>query len=132
MLESFNSGEVKQQAQPAKKEPSPVQYEKWVTLILPLAVPGVGKTTLHEEVLRKYFKVNKDVKYTMISNDNIRESIAEEYRKLHPNKSTDHIYADTRHLFKDGYEKKIEEVVARKHSEQLIFLDKNHPPSILT
>lgn len=32
---------------------------------------------------------------------------------------------------KDGFEKKLEEVVAHKASNQLIFLDKNHPPAVL-
>ena len=67
MLEYFAVGEERAKPEPVKKEP--VRFEKFVTVMIPIAFPGSGKTTLHEEMLRKYFKVNKDVKYTLISND---------------------------------------------------------------
>jgi adenylylsulfate kinase-like enzyme len=57
----------------------PVQFEKQITVIIPLGLPGVGKSTLHDEVLVKYFKQNKDVKYTMVSNDQIRSELVKEY-----------------------------------------------------
>lgn len=79
-----------------------------------MGLPGVGKSTLHDEVMVKYFRQNKDVKYTMISNDQIRSELVKEYQKGHPNKSIDEVYQNTRHLLKDGFEKKLEEVVAHK------------------
>ena len=95
-----------------KKEP--VQYEKQITVIIPMGLPGVGKSTLHDEVMVKYFRQNKDVKYTMVSNDQIRSELVKEYQKGHPGKSIDEVYQNTRHLLKDGFEKKLEEVVAHK------------------
>lgn len=67
----------------------------------------------------------------MISNDQIRSELVKEYQKLHPNKSIDEVYQNTRHLLKDGFEKKLEEVIAQKSIDQMIFLDKNHPPAVL-
>ena len=67
----------------------------------------------------------------MISNDHIRSELVKEYQKLHPQKSIDEVYENTRHLLKDGFEKKLIEVVNHKSNNQLIFLDKNHPPAVL-
>ena len=67
----------------------------------------------------------------MISNDEIRAKLVKEYQKLHPDKSIDAVYQSTRHSLKDGFEKKLEEAVASESREQLIFLDKNHPPAVL-
>lgn len=68
----------------------------------------------------------------MVSNDQIRSELVKEYQKGHPNKSIDEVYQATRHLLQDGFEKKLLDVVAHKASNQLIYLDKNHPPAVLT
>ena len=58
-----------------RKKNTEKNFENFVTIVIPLALPGMGKTTLHEEVFLKHFRTQKDVKYTMISNDQIRKEL---------------------------------------------------------
>ena len=77
-LEHFHVKETEIKAEVHDKKEM-VPFDKHVTVIIPLGLPGVGKSTLHAEVLDRYFKTNKEMEYTMISNDEMRNQLVEDY-----------------------------------------------------
>lgn len=116
-----------------KKAEAKKNYENDVTVIIPLGIPGMGKSTIHEELFSKHFnKSSHEVKYTMISNDEIRKNLVKEHQKQNPNKSIDEVFQSTRHLLQDHFLQSLgDAIINKKHKQQVIFLDKNHPPPIL-
>lgn len=41
-------------------------FDRHVTVLVPIGLPGIGKTTLHEKVLSKYFKDKDSFEYRAI------------------------------------------------------------------
>ena len=129
----------------AKEQPAAVEYQtktenytKSVTILIPLGLPGMGKTTLLESVFEKHYKNQDDVSFVSVSSDGIRKKLLDQYRQRNPNKSIDDAFSATRNvLSKEVSEFTENQILATKNAQgrtiqkQIIFLDKNHPPPVL-
>lgn len=80
---------------------------KSVTLIMPLGLPGMGKSTFYDQVLGKWLKGN-DASLISISNDSIRQRLLDTYRRQHPKSSIDDAFAATRSALAKEVEAELE------------------------
>lgn len=92
-------------ASPFETEENSAQLpKKKVTLVIPLGLPGMGKSTFNERILMNYFSQynmasgNPHVQFVTISNDEIRQQLIDEFLDKNQDKTRDQGFLATHSL----------------------------------
>ena len=116
---------------------------KQITLIVPIALPGFGKSLFNEKILKGYFEEINQVQQNKISfvslcNDEIRQDLVDTYLANHPNESKEKDFLATSPMLQGKIEESLLNEIERQVDQdgqnieqQVIYLDKNHSPSLL-
>ncbi len=78
----------------AKQTKKEGKDEKTVLVLIPLTIPGVGKTTFNNMYLKPLCS-NLGFDFHSVSNDFIRHGIIDTYKKKHPKASSDEAHEAT-------------------------------------
>lgn len=105
-------------------------------VVIPIGIPGMGKTHFAEGTLQSVFEgLGLDARKNLhvIQNDQIRKQCLDKYLKAHPGKSKQEgvkaTAAESINLFKQRLNEKLLQLSKKKSNElQMIYLDKNYPP----
>ena len=113
---------------------------KTILVLMPVGIPGMGKSTFIETQLRPFFESQSGVKFVSFASDAIRKEIVDETLAKNKaqgiNRTRDQIFSDTgkraNTIFMQTLDHKIYEAI-EDHSflHHVICLDKNHPPQAL-
>ena len=95
-------------------------------IILPIGIPGMGKTFL-SATLQKIAK-NKGFNYYQISSDSIREEAMKVYKKNNLGADHETQFKKTANSAKKSYYRQLLEKIYENKEKMVIFCDKNHPP----
>jgi adenylate kinase family enzyme len=72
-----------------------------VTFVIPLGLPGMGKSTFNERILENYFSQynlasgNPHVSFVTISNDDVRQKLITDYLSKNKKKTRDDAFLAT-------------------------------------
>ena len=104
-----------------------------VYIIVPMGIPGMGKSTLvsaFRDLLKKY-----DASLDVISSDETRaecmERLAKQNKSLTPDQLFEKTGKDAAELFKQRLSTLIANAHKKRETNVFIFIDKNHPPNAL-
>jgi adenylate kinase family enzyme len=126
---------------PPSVSESSLKVKKRITLLIPIGMPGIGKTTFTERILSSYFTSHlrdQQIDFKMVSNDETRQQLIEEYMKANKDVDRDQVFLKTGSKVHERVHEILRETVETMTSEsgeaienQVIYLDKNYPPTIL-
>ena len=94
-------------------------------LVLPLGIPGMGKTFLEPTI--KKLAQRKGYDYFSISSDEIRENSMNIYKKQHLGADFDQAFKKTSKSSKNAYIQRLFDIIESCKKHSIIFCDKNHP-----
>lgn len=129
-----------QQVQVERVSASSSNGSKTILVIMPVGIPGMGKSTFIETQLRPYFESQPGVKFVTFASDAIRKEILDDTLAKNKsqgiNKTRDQVFSDTAKrasiLFMQTLDQKIYEAIEDQTClHHVICLDKNHPPQAL-
>jgi len=104
-----------------------------ILVFIPIGIPGMGKTTFLN-ILKKLLE-EKGCAISIISSDVIRKNLIEETLQKEPHISESKAFEKTAKFAKtrffDDVEKAILKTKTLTQKTHIVFLDKNHPPSII-
>ena len=107
--------------------------EQTVYIIVPMGIPGMGKSNLvsiFHENLDKY-----DASFDIISSDDTRAECMDKQGRKNKNLSRDELFDKTGKEARDLFNKRLSSLLANAHKKRetniFIFLDKNHPPNAI-
>ena len=62
---------------------------------MPIGIPGMGKTTLIQSILKPFFEITTECKFHTLSNDEIKREQMDLYMKKNPTKSSKDAFDNT-------------------------------------
>jgi len=133
LLDHIESAFDKLRALGCKKPTSQDSNRKKILAIVPIGIPGMGKTTLIRE-LKKILE-EKNCVISVISQDLLRKFIMDDLARKNRGLPESEIWKRATQLVKKRFFEEVEKAIY-KTSElntdyHLIFLDKGHPPMII-
>jgi hypothetical protein len=129
-----------QQVQVQRVSASSSNGSKTILVIMPVGIPGMGKSTFIETQLRPYFESQPGVKFVTFASDAIRKEVLDSTMAKNKSqgisKTRDQVFLDTgkraSSLFMQTLDQKIYEAIEdQTYLHHVICLDKNHPPDAL-
>ena len=100
--------------------------KKKVIVLIPMGIPGIGKTTVFNIVM-----ANKELqsKYVLdsVSNDDIKKDLMDKYIIEHPKATKKEAFDATTESQKKLFFNKVKACLEKKVPSQILILDKNHP-----
>jgi hypothetical protein len=107
-----------------------------VVVMIPIGLPGMGKTYLASEHLQPtLLKQFPESRFEIVSNDEIRQSCVTEYMQTNKNSSLKEATQKTHALVGQQFTQTFKDSVARAKKsggKMIVFLDKNFTPGELT
>ena len=108
---------------------------KHIVVVLPIGIPGMGKTTFINDQLKGFFPEDQ-VSIQVVSNDQHRKRMVDLYIERNPSKTKLDAYDQTHQQTAKAFSQALLDALhhalnSKEHEYHLIVLDKNHPPSAL-
>ena len=99
-------------------------------LILPLGIPGMGKSFM-ESVIKK-IALKKGYQFSSIVSDNIRLESMEIYKSKNIDADPEKVFNKTATSSKKNYYNQLFDLIEKNTGKLIIYCDKNHPPEALS
>ena len=111
-----------------EKIPLSSSYEGYTLAIIPMGLPGIGKSRVFES-LQKSEEANKIFEFDFVSSDEIRKICMDKYKIEHPDVSDDEAFKSTAGPYKTEFSKALNNAGMKKikGKAHCIIVDKNHP-----
>lgn len=133
-VDSFNSlSETIASLQQAESQPA---EPRRVNIIIPIGIPGLGKTYFCDNVLRPSIQSQDNVLFKCISNDQVRLDMIDEYMQEHSGAKQEDALINSRDQLQNKLEQLIieyiddfienEDEVDNSEKQLVIYIDKNH------
>jgi len=108
------------------------ESQKHVVIIVPVGIPGMGKTTLIECLIKG---LNREGAYCLkVSSDEIKRAHMDKYRAQHKSTEEEAFHGTQTEAAKAFFVelgKATTRVMTAKEKLAVLFLDRNHPPETL-
>lgn len=126
----FGMEEIVQPEQEDAEEPK--IEKKLIQVIVPVGLPGMGKSTLGERLLESEI-FSEGTHFVSISNDQIRRSLVHQYFQENPDADQQEAFQATAKGLQSEIERQIVYSIEMMSDldHLVLFMDKNHPPKIL-
>lgn len=118
----------------ASVQPEP----KKLSFIVPIGLPGLGKTFFNQNIFQKFMKEQGEtVGFETLSNDEVRQELINEYLSANPSASYDAALIETKQTLQSRFEENMIRMIEGFVDEdnqlqtQVVFLDRNYTPQAL-
>ena len=119
------------QAPTQKPERSP---GKKIIVLIPMGIPGIGKSTLFKSLLGDK-SIQETFDISTISSDEVKKEVMDKFLTNNPDKTEDDAFRSTAKQYKSLFVSQLKQATQKKLDEdklnQLIIVDKNHPINAL-
>eukprot|EP00826_Nyctotherus_ovalis_P041544 TRINITY_DN4201_c0_g1_i7.p2 TRINITY_DN4201_c0_g1~~TRINITY_DN4201_c0_g1_i7.p2 ORF type:complete len:140 (-),score=23.90 TRINITY_DN4201_c0_g1_i7:907-1326(-) len=111
-----------------EKAPQSVPYENFTLAIIPMGVPGIGKSRVFESLL-KLGKALEVFNFDSISSDEVRKECMDKYMLEHPGANKNAAFKNSQGPYKPAFTKALNQAAKNlvPGKAHCIIVDKNHP-----
>lgn len=119
-----------QTASPALASKPSASDSKRVLVIIPMGVPGMGKTYLVKQLQDE--AVSLGCSFSIVSSDQVRRSCMDDHMARNHSKDLDKAFEATAKKARDMFFERVKEGLRSTKQVHVLFMDKNHPPNAIS